>query len=655
MAPEIFFQPSAATLAASAMTDFTAHCERATGLSFPTYEALHRWSIQHIGAFWTELVRWSGLIFTGDMSPALVGDTVEGARFFPSLRLSYTENLLAGARLRADPDAPAITACDESGVVEVLSWVELCAQVARLAAGLRALGVQPGDRVVAVVRNAADAIVACLAATGLGATWSSTAPDMGFDTIISRFGQIEPRWLITHTSQRYAGQLRPLTGLVGELVAALPTLTCAITLDGAPLEGLSIPTHTRAAVDALGAGESVQWPRLPFDHPLFILFSSGTTGAPKCIVHGVGGTLIQHIKEHRLHTDLGPSDTLYFHTTCGWMMWNWLVSALASGTHTLVFDGSVSYPTSDALIGLLERERVTVFGTSPVYLQFLEVAGVHPRDIADLSALRLIQSTGAVLYPRHFDFVREHFGPLPLDSISGGTDIIGCFVLGNPNLPVFRGESPCRALGLDVRAMEGGEPSARGTGELVCCAPFPSRPVCFFNDDEGERLHLAYFAENPGVWTHGDFVELSERGTARILGRSDGVLNIKGVRIGPAEIYSALHDVEALGEAMALSAEDPEAFGGRRLILFVVLKEGFELDRKLTLQIKRLLKTRASMNHVPERVLAVPSLPTTHSGKRSERAAQDTIDGRAPRNLEAIRNPESLDAIASAFGEGSGR
>ena len=631
------------------MTAFTRWCEGVVGREFSSYSALHAWSVEEAPAFWTQLIRWAGILGEGALDPALVGVEVEHARFFPGFRLSYTENLLAGARFR-DPSGPAITACDETGRREVLTWAQLGEQVSTLAAGLRAAGVREGDRVVAVVRNAADSIVACLAVTGLGAIWSSTAPDMGAGAILSRFGQLEPRWLVTHATQRYGGQVVDLGPLVSEIAAALPTLEGVVALDPEPLPPLAVPIHTRGGLDAAGVEPQESWPRQPFDHPVFILFSSGTTGAPKCIVHGAGGTLVQHIKEHRLHTDLGPDDTLYFHTTCGWMMWNWLVTALASGTHIVVFDGSVAYPTPHVLVELLERERVTVFGTSPVYLHFLELSGVVPRDIADLGALRLVQSTGAVLYPRHFDFVREQIKAVPVHSISGGTDIIGCFVLGNPNLPVHSGESPCVGLGFDVRAVEdAGTMASVGVGELVCCAPFPSRPVHFWGDPDGARFHDAYFAQNDGVWTHGDFVELTDRGTARILGRSDGILNIKGVRIGPAEIYGALQGVEGLAETMAVSVEDASALGGRRLVLLVVLEQGTTFERRLLWAIKRTLKERCSVHHVPERVVVVPELPTTHSGKRSERAAQDTLDGRPVRNRAALRNPDSLTALAAAL------
>jgi acetoacetyl-CoA synthetase len=640
-----FHEPGAETIAASAMTQFTAWCASRSGRTFSSYADLHAWSVSDMEAFWGALLSWSRAACSGSDKPAVDGDDVELARFFPNLRLSYTENLLASGA----PDAAAVTACDETGRVETLSWAQLTDQVARFASGLRALGVEPGDRVVAVVRNAADSIVAALAVAGLGATWSSTAPDMGAAAILSRFSQLEPRWLIVHGAQRYGGQMVDLAPLSAELSASLPTLRGVIALDDPP--DLEIPVHTRADIVNRGAETADDllagsWPHFPFDHPLFILFSSGTTGVPKCIVHGAGGTLLQHIKEHRLHTGLTPEDTLYFHTTTGWMMWNWLVSALAGGTHIVVYDGSVSFPTPDALIDLLARERVTVFGTSPVYLQFLELSGVDPALSADLSALRLVMSTGAVLYPRHYEYVRDHFGPLPVHSISGGTDIIGCFVLGNPNLPVHLGESPCAGLGFDIR-VKAASLDTVGTGELVCCAPFISRPVAFFGDADGSRLHAAYYAENPGMWTHGDFVELTGHGSARILGRSDGILNIKGVRIGPAEIYGALHDVAEIQDCMALSAEDPEALGGRRLVLLVVA-EG-ELERKIMWKIKRTLKQRCGVNHVPERLVVVPELPTTHSGKRSERAAQDTLDGRPVRNRDALRNPECLDAIMAAW------
>ncbi len=645
----LFHEPDAETISTSSMTAFTKHCENATVRRFPTWAALHSWSVEPTGRFWSELLAWSGALYEGNAEPVVQGAGVEAAQYFPGVRLSYTENLLAGG----EPNAVAITACDETGRAEQLTWAQLSHRVSELAAGLRALGVEPGHRVVAVVRNAADSIVACLAATGLGATWSATAPDMGAGAILSRFEQLEPQWLVVHDQQRYGGQLVGLAPLITEVTAALPSLRAVITLGPTAIEGPSTRCYTAQDLVAMGIQGADDllagmWPRFAFDHPLFILFSSGTTGAPKCIVHGAGGTLLQHIKEHRLHTGLTPRDTLYFHTTTGWMMWNWLVSALAGGTHIVVYDGSVSSPTPDALVHLLAREGVTVFGTSPVYLQFLELSGVRPQEAADLSRLRLLLSTGAVLYPRHFDFVREHIGPLPVHSISGGTDIIGCFVLGNPNLPVYLGESPCVGLGFDVRVIVDGELRPAGVGELVCCAPFISRPVSFYGDPGRQRFHDAYFAENPGVWTHGDFIELTDRGTARILGRSDGILNIKGVRIGPAEIYTALHDVDEIRDAMALSAEDPKALGGRRLVLLVV-PSGGDLERKAIWKIKRTLKERCSVNHVPERVICVADLPTTHSGKRSERAAQDTLDGRPVRNRDALRNPACLEAILTAY------
>jgi acetoacetyl-CoA synthetase len=395
------------------------------------------------------------------------------------------------------------------------------------------------------------------------------------------------------------------------------------------------------------AAPLASWPRFPFNHPLFILFSSGTTGVPKCIVHGAGGTLLEHAKEHRLHGDFGPRDRLYFHTSTGWMMWNWQLSALAAGTTIAVYDGSVSFPEQDALWQLVAREKVTVFGTSPAFLQFCRDAGIVPNQRVDLGALRAMQSTGSILFDSHYDWVAENVKSLPLQSISGGTDIIGCFVLGNPNLPVYRGESQCVSLGLDVRALPEKDAAERDRGELVCARPFPSRPLGLFGDREGSRFHEAYFSQNEGVWTHGDYVELTERGTARILGRSDGVLNIRGVRIGPAEIYHVLQDVPEIAEAMAIEQSAPAEPGGTRLVLLVVLREGSLLDRPLALRIKKELSRRASPVHVPSVIAAVPELPTTFSGKRSEKAARDVLNGRAATNVAALKNPGSLDVLRS--------
>jgi acetoacetyl-CoA synthetase len=407
--------------------------------------------------------------------------------------------------------------------------------------------------------------------------------------------------------------------------------------------------HTLDALLRVGAASEVAastwWPRFPFDHPLFVLFSSGTTGRPKCIVHGHGGTLLEHQKEHRLHSGLGPSDTLYFHTTAGWMMWNWLVSALACGTRIVLYDGSPTWPQPDSLLRMLQRESVTVFGTSAAYVQYMKEAGLEPARDVPLPRLRAIQSTGSVLYEWLFHWIHEHLAKVPVQSISGGTDILGCFVLGHPGLPVWAGESQCVSLAMDVRAAAGGVAQRTGTGELVCVNPFPSRPVGFLADPDGSRYRQTYYSQHEGAWTHGDFLTLYERGSARILGRSDGTLKIRGVRIGPAELYAVVMAMDGVVDAMALAQHAPDEPGGTRLVLLVVLAPGKVLDRPLTLRIKKELQTRASPVHVPAVIAQVQALPQTHNGKRSENAASDALHGRPVRNLVALKNPECLDEI----------
>jgi acetoacetyl-CoA synthetase len=628
--------PTPEQLERARLTDFLGHLASHAGVDFrPGTDPapLHRWSVENDAAFWGHFLAWSGLRYSGAAEPVRVGEDVATARFFPNVDLSYAENLLAG-----EPDAPALAAADETGVTTRLTRGELRARVTALAVALRARGVRPGDRVVALVRNTAEAIVAALGATALGAVWSSVSPDLADDAVRSRFAPLAPTWLFAHGRTLVQGAERPLGDRLRALSAALPALRGVVALDAAVPSDLGPPVVSLDALLAEGetGAATFEFPRFPFDHPLFVLFSSGTTGAPKCIMHGLGGTLLEHVKEHRLHSDIGPGDKVFFHTTCGWMMWNWLVSVLASGAEILVYDGAVSYPENDALWGLVATEKVTAFGTSPTYLGFCKDAGLEPRRRHDLSALRVIQSTGSILFDAQYDWIFEHVGPVAIHSISGGTDVIGCFVLGHPLAPLHRGESQACSLGLDVQSLH---------GELVCGRPFPSRPVGFFGDADGARMRAAYYDQHPGYWTHGDFIELTPNGGARILGRSDGILNIRGVRIGPAEIYHALQDVPEVVAALAVSQPAPEEPGGCRLVLFVTLTEGVTLDRPLTFRIKKMLSARCSAVHVPAVVAAVPELPTTHSGKRSERAAQDALDGRPVRNRSALRNPAVLETL----------
>ena len=622
------------------LTDFLEFVATRTGADFrPGTEpaAFHRWSVENDRLFWALFLEWSGLRFDGSPDPVCDGENVETATFFPNLRLSYAENLLGG-----DASAPALVSIDESGVLARLDRGALRQRVTALAVALRGRGVAPGDRVVALVRNTHDAMVAALGATALGAVWSSVSPDLGEAAIRSRFEPLGPTWLFAHGRTTVQGAERLLDDRLRALCGALPALRGVVALDAAVPDDLGPPVVSLSELEAEGrmseAAEAFAFPRLPFNHPLFILFSSGTTGPPKCIMHGLGGTLLEHAKEHRLHSDFGPGDKVFFHTTCGWMMWNWLLSALASGAEIMVYDGAVSYPENDALWALIARERVTVFGTSPTYLGFCKDAGLDPGRAHELGALRAVQSTGSILFDTQYDWVFEHVKPLAIHSISGGTDIIGCFVLGHPLAPLYRGESMACSLGLDVQSLE---------GELVCARPFPSRPVGFHGDADGTKRHAAYFAQHPGFWTHGDFLELTPHGGARILGRSDGILNIRGVRIGPAELYHVLQDVPEVTAALAVAQPAPDEPGGCRLVLFVVLGEAHTLDRPLTFRIKKLISQRCSSVHVPAVVAQVAELPTTHSGKRSERAAQDALDGRPVRNLGALRNPDCLTALVN--------
>jgi len=620
------------------LAEFRARLEELAGRSLADVNALHAWSVEHVADFWRELLRWSELPWSGSDEVAMVGDGVETAQFFPDVRLNYAETLLQPLP-GVDDDGPALTSVHAGRPAERWTRAELRAEVRRTAAALAGVGLRTGDRIALIGPNSGRTVIVALAATALGAPLATATPDMGATALLGRFEQVEPAVMVVDRAGM-ADETLPA------LLAGLPTLRRLVVLDDQPLPAASVPVDRFDEVPVPDADVDA-WERYPFDAPLFVMFSSGTTGPPKAMVHGIGGTLLEHIKEHRLHNDMRPDDVYFHHTTTAWMVWNRCLSTLASGAHVVFYDGPVSGPES--LWELVADHGVTVFGTSPAYLQLCDDAGYRPADSVDLSRLRAVLSQGAVLEDWQYDWVADAVGPVSLWSSSGGTDILGAFVLSHPELPVPRGRIQMRSLGMDVAAVddEGNELIGQ-VGELVCRNPFPSRPVGFLRDPDGRRFHEAYFVQNPGMWTHGDRIDFEADGSSRLHGRSDGVLNIDGLRIGPSEIYAVLRRIPEIADSMAIEQRDPHRPGALRMVLLVVLRAGVEMDDHLPRTIRRLLRQQASAAHVPSVIAAVPELPITHNGKKSERAARDAINGDPVGNLAALRNPDCLTAIAAA-------
>ncbi len=632
------FTPSALRVADANLTGFIRRL-RERGLPVSDWDSLWRWSVDDPAAFWSAWLDDAGVIADRADGPVLVdGGRMPGARWFPGTRLNFAENLL-----RLSGSEAALVFVNERGTRRELSWDALRAEVARIASGLRAAGVAPGDRVAGFLPNLPETIVAMLASASVGATWTSCSPDFGVPGVLDRFGQVKPKVLFTADGYFYAGKTIDSLGPVAGLAAALPSverIVVAPYVSTSPeLSGLPGAVHYADFGDP--AAEAA-FTRLPFDHPLYVLYSSGTTGTPKCIVHGAGGTLLQHLKEHRLHTDVKPGDRLFFFTTCGWMMWNWLASGLASGATLVLYEGSPFHPDPSVLWEMAAAEGVTIFGTSPKYLSALEKSGYRPREHLSLERLRTLLSTGSPLAPEQYDYVRDAIGQdVQLCSISGGTDIVSCFALGNPLLPVYRGELQSRGLGMKVEVWnDDGESVAGARGELVCTAPFPSMPVGFWDDPGGERYRAAYFERFPGVWHHGDYALLTPRGGLVILGRSDAVLNPGGVRIGTAEIYRPVEQLDEVLESVVIGQDwDNDV----RVVLFVKLREGVALDDTLRDRIRAAIRRNATPRHVPARIVAVPEIPRTRSGKVVELAVRQVVHGEAVRNTDALANPAALE------------
>ena len=644
MTPPIWTPPRARAAAASLsrFADFAAASHGAPprcGTPAADYEALWRWSIGERAAFWEALLEFAEVV--GERTgPALEhGERMPGARFFPGLRLNFAENLL----VRRDAH-PALVFLNEAGARRELSYGELHRRVAGVAAGLRAAGVVRGDVVAGFMPNLPETVVAMLATASCGAIWTSCSPDFGASGVLDRFGQVRPKVLFTADGYCYGGKSLDSLALVAGLVAQLPSLRQVVVVpylaaapDLARLPGARLLADFE---ESGGPGATLEFEQLSFDAPLLIMYSSGTTGVPKCIVHGVGGTLLQHRKEHLLHVDLGPEDRFFFYTTCGWMMWNWLVSGLASGCTLVLYEGSPLYPGPEVLWNMAESERITVFGTSPRYLAALAKAGYVPAR-HDLAPLRTLLSTGSPLAAEQFDYVYAQVKPdLHLASISGGTDILSCFCLGVPWLAVRRGEIQAAGLGMAVEIWDdAGRPVRGERGELVCTRAFPSMPLGLWNDADGAKYRAAYFERFPGVWHHGDFAVLTEHGGLVILGRSDAVLNPGGVRIGTAEIY---RQVEKLDEVLESVAIGQDWNGDVRVVLFVRLRQGVALDAALEQRIRATIRANTTPRHVPAKIVAVDDIPRTLSGKIVELAIRNAVHGRPISNTDALANPAAL-------------
>ncbi|MDA0225794.1 MAG: acetoacetate--CoA ligase [Proteobacteria bacterium] len=631
------WSPSPARIAGTRLAQFMAGADGRTD-----YATLHHWSISEPAAFWSRL--WDFCDVRGTKGARVLVDAgrMPGAQWFPDARLNFAENLLHGA-----DTGDALVFWGEDRVRRRLSRADLHALVSRLAQALAAVGVKRGDRVAGYLPNLPESVAATLAVASLGATWSSCSPDFGVQGVLDRFGQIEPKVFFCADSYLYGGKSFDALEKAGKIVEQLPSVSRCVVIPYGPGVGGGDPASVRGGVSleafiAPFGARTIAYEQVPFDHPLYILFSSGTTGVPKCIVHGIGGTLLQHLKEHQLQSDVRPGDRVFYFTTLGWMMWNWLVSGLASGATLLLYDGSPFVSRGRVVFDFADAEGMTHLGTSAKFIDAIAKVGLKPKLTHRLAALRAILSTGSPLMAEGFDYVYAAVkDDVCLSSISGGTDIVSCFVLGNPSGPVWRGEIQAKGLGMAVEVWdENGKALPPGRkGELVCTVPFPSMPVGFWNDPDGEKYKAAYFEVFPGTWCHGDWCELTEHGGMVIYGRSDAVLNPGGVRIGTAEIYRQVEQLDEVVEAIVIGQDWR---GDVRVVLFVKLREGLTLDKALIARIRARIRDNTTPRHVPDKVVQVSDIPRTKSGKIVELAVRDVVHGRTIKNLEALANPEAL-------------
>ncbi len=632
----VVWRPSAPE--ASRMWQFMRFVEPRHQQRFENYQQLYAWSIKEPGLFWQCLCDFFDINF--DTPPTHVLNQYHDmldAHWFTGATLNFAEKLLP-----RDDDHVAIISIDENGKRQVLTYKALKQQVAQCAAGLKEAGVVTGDRVAAIMPNVAFTIIAMLATASIGAVWSSCSPDFGANAAFDRLGQIEPKILFACDGHQYQGKKHDAHEKIQQISAMIPSLkqivVCPILNEKIDLS--SLPNAVTWG-DFLKPTKTLSFTLLPFAHPLYILFSSGTTGKPKCIIHGAGGTLLQHVKELGLHTDIKPEDNLCFYTTCGWMMWNWMVSTLALGATLTLYEGSPTFPDANRLFQLVEQEKVTVFGTSAKFISAVEKAGINPSKTSSLKHLRCILSTGSPLLPKNYDFVYQQIkADVQLSSISGGTDIVSCFALGNPLLPVYRGELQCLGLGMSVEVFnEQGKPVREARGELVCTKPFPSMPVGFWQDPDKKRYRQAYFDRFPGIWAHGDFAEITPHGGLIIYGRSDAVLNPGGVRIGTAEIYRQVEKIPEIIDSVVIGQEWQDDV---RVVLFVKMRDGIPLSEQLQTTIRQTIRNNASPRHVPAKILQVADIPHTISGKVVEVTVRQTVQGETITNLDSLANPEAL-------------
>jgi acetoacetyl-CoA synthetase len=641
--PEKLWEPSEERIRSTNMYRFMTRVNETYGKNFTEYTPLWEWSVEHLEDFWK--AAWDFL----DIKVSVPYDTViqdkdkmPGAKFFAGSKLNFAENLL-----RFRDDRTALIFRGEDTVRRTLTYKELYTEVARTAAALKAQGIQPGDRVVGFVPNMPESIIAMLAATSLGAIWSSCSPDFGIKGVLDRFGQTRPRVLFTADGYFFKG--KPLSSIerIAGIVAELPSIEKIVVIpyisDTPDISSLPNAVHYKDFKEA--SATDIEFAQMNFDDPLYIMYSSGTTGLPKCMVQSIGGVLLHQKKELVLHTDLKKEDTIFYFTTCGWMMWNWLTTSLSVGATLVLYDGNPFHPGPDALWRMAEQEKITVFGTSAGYIEALKNAGVKPKEQFDLTPLKSVLSTGSPLSDENFKFIYDHVkSELQLASISGGSDLNGCFALGNPMGPVYTGELQCRGLGMAVYAYDdNGQPVVDQQAELVCTAPFPSMPIYFWGDEDGSKYHSAYFDQFPNIWTHGDFIKVTPRGGVIMFGRSDATLNPGGVRIGTAEIYRRLDAMPELEDSVVVGQSWNNDV---RVILFVKLAPGYDLTEDLEAKIRADIRANASPRHVPAKIIACPDVPYTLNMKKVELAVKKVIEGKEVKNKDALKNPEALDFFA---------